>query len=115
MLRRRLAFDPGDRGRGPGDTWRGEDIRVVDGKPVEVAFESRAVAWEQVFGIRTLRVKSTLTGAGYSCEEDVWLHPATAIPIRWVRNAKYAIETPSGDDVWADETQGALVSVSGVD
>ena len=45
-LRRRRLFDPGESGeRGPGDTWRGEDVRGVDGKPVTVPYQAEAVGF----------------------------------------------------------------------
>jgi len=115
-LRRRRLFDPGESGeRGPGDTWRGEDVRIVDGKPVAVEFTSRAVAWEETLGVRTLRVRTQLTAEGYSCDEEHWLHVATAVPVRWTRTVKYAVQTPSGPDAWQESLQGALVSISGIE
>jgi hypothetical protein len=114
MLRRRRLFDPGVDGvRSPGDTWRGEDVRVVDGQPVTLAVESKAVAWVRVHGVPTLQVHSVLTGAGYSAEEDVWLHPETAVAIRWSRSARHGITSEAGKDRWQVVTTGDLVAVSG--
>jgi len=116
MLKRRRLFDPGETGeRRPGDTWRGEDVRVVDGAPVRAEFTSTALGWEDVLGVRTLRIKSTLKGGNFESTEEVWLHPATAIAIRWTRDARYGIDTNSGGESWSDYLEGALVSISGTD
>lgn len=116
MLRRRRLFDPGESGaRGPGDVWRGEDVRIVDGKPVDVEFTSRAVGWEETLGVRTLRVRSEVAGPEYSADEEQWLHVSTAVAVRWTRSASYQVQTPSGPDAWKEELQAALVSISGVE
>ena len=114
MLRRRRLFDPGRDGtRGPGDTWRGEDVRVIDGQPLTLEFTSTAKAWERVHGIATLHVRSTVKGEGYSAEEDVWLHPDTAVTVRWIRSARHGISSDAGNDRWRLVTSGSLVNVSG--
>lgn len=116
MLKRRRVFDPGEEGtRAPGDSWRGEDVRIVDGTPVPVEFESRAVHWAETLGVRTLHVHSVLRGADYGAEEDAWIHPATAVEVRWERNARYSVATAQGRDPWVERLQGALVSISGIE
>ena len=116
MLKRRRLFDPGETGeRRPGDTWRGGDVRVIDGLPVRAEYTSTAVRWEEVLGARTLRIKTTLQGDGFKSSEEQWIHPATAIAVRWSRDALYGIDTNSGGEAWSDYLEGALVSISGVD
>ncbi len=114
MLKRRRIFDPGEAGmRSPGDTWRGEDVRVVDGKAVTVTFESKAVGRESMRGVPTLRVASTLTGDGYTCDEEVWLHAATAVPVRIVRDSRYTVSFEFSEQRWKDHSEWVLVAVSG--
>ena len=114
MLRRRRLFDPGRDGtRSPGDSWRGEDVRVIDGQPLTLSFESEAKAWVRAHGIPTLQVHSRVKGEGYSADEDVWLHPDTAVTVRWIRSAKHGISSDAGKDRWQVVTTGSLVSVSG--
>lgn len=114
MLRRRRLFDPGHDGtRRPGDTWRGEDVRVIDGQPVTLEFDSEAKAWVKASGIATLQVDSNVKGTGYSAEETMWLHPSTAVPVRWTRSARHGISSDSGRDRWQVVTTGSLVKVSG--
>lgn len=114
MLRRRRLFDPGHDGvRQPGDTWRGEDVRVVDGQPVKISFESKALGWVQAHGIPTLHVKSKLEGEGYTADEERWIHPETAVTVRWIRKAQHTIESDAGQDRWWLTTSGTLVNVSG--
>ncbi len=114
MLKRRRLFDPGEDGvRAPGQTWRGEDVRIVDGRPVLVEFESTAIGWAETLGVRTLHVRSNLRGEGYSSEEETWLHPSTAVPVRWDRQARYSVENTRSEDAWVEHVQGALISVSG--
>ena len=116
MLKRRRLFDPGEDGvRTPGDEWRGEDVRIVDGRPVAIEYESRAVGWAVTLGVRTLHVKSTLHGEGYSSQEETWIHPATAVPVRWDRDARYSVENARSEDAWVEHVQGALISVSGME
>ena len=116
MLRRRRLFDPGEDGvRAPGDVWRGEDVRIVDGRPVAVEFESKAVGWAETLGVRTLHVRSSVRGEGYSADEQTWLHPTTAVPVRWDRHARYSVENTRSEDAWVEHVQGALISVGGMD
>ena len=116
MLKRRRLFDPGESGeRFPGANWRGEDVRVIDGLPVRVEYTSRAIGWEETLGARTLRVKSTLTGEGFNGVEEHWIHPETAVSVRWVRESNYGIQTNAGGDAWSEYLEGALVAISGVD
>lgn len=116
MLKRRRLFDPGETGeRRPGDTWRGEDVRVIDGLPVRAEYTSTAIAWEEVLGARTLRIKTSLKGEGFESVEEQWVHPSTAIAVRWSRDAAYGIDTNSGGEAWSEYLEGALVSISGVD
>jgi hypothetical protein len=116
MLKRRRVFDPGEDGRrSPGDVWRGEDVRIVDGKPVAVEYESRAIGWVETLGVRTLHIRSKTSGERYSADEQSWLHPTTAVPVRWQRKETYEVESSQGYDTWVSHLQGALISVSGVD
>ena len=116
LLKRRRLFDPGREGRrAPGDTWRGEDVRVVDGRPIPVSFTSTARDWVKTLGIDCLRVESTLTGEGYAAEEAVWIHPETAVPIRWSRAARYRIRADRGVDEWREKTEAALIEVAGAE
>ena len=116
MLKRRRIFDPGESGqRSIGDTWRGEDVRVVDGKAVAVTYESRAVGYESVRGIPTLRIESELVADGYQCSEVVWLHPETAVPVRTVRDSKYKVSFEFSEQHWTDHTERILSAVSGGD
>jgi hypothetical protein len=116
MLKRRRLFDPGETGRRrPGDTWRGEDVRVIDGRPVRAEYSSTAVGWEEVFGVRTLRIRTTLQGDNFESVEEHWIHPTTAIAVRWTREAGYGIAFNSGGEAWTEYLQGALVSISGLD
>jgi len=123
MLKRRRDFEPGTEDqRGPGDRWSGADVRIVDGQPVELTYEAEAEAWVETLGIRTLRIRAKLTGEGYSGEEVQWIHPPTAVPVRWQRRASYSVcssQGVGGDcpeyDRWDELKRGVLVSVSGVD
>ncbi len=116
MLKRRRIFDPGESGRrSVGDTWRGEDVRVVDGKAVTVTYESKAIGFESVRGIPTLRIASKLTGDGFTSSEDVWLHPETAVPVRIVRDSKYTVSFEFTTQRWSDHTELILSAVSGGD
>jgi len=116
MLKRRRISDPGEFGRrSVGDTWRGDDVRVIDGKPVEATFESTAMGFQSVRGIPTLHIKTHLTGTDYTCAEEVWLHPETAVPVRIVRDSKYTVSFESTDQHWSDHTELILSAVSGVD
>lgn len=115
-LKRRRVFDPGREGkRQVGERWQGEDVRVVDGKPVPVRFDSEALAWQVVRGIRVLHIKSELQGTGYAATEEVWLHPETAVPVRVRRGARYQISQEVGADDWVESLESALVSISGTD
>ena len=117
MLKRRRLFDPGGEGlRGPGDRWRGEDIRIVDAQPVKLEYEAEAIAWVEVLGIRTLHIRVQLRGPGYQAEEQVWVHPSTAVTVRWSRQSNYAVAGHRGDgaDSWNENRRGTLVSISGV-
>ncbi len=114
MLKRRRVFDPGESGqRAPGDVWRGEDVRVVDGKALAVTYESRAIGYEAVRGIPTLRISSKLTGENYSCDEEVWLHGDTAVPVRIVRDSRYEVSFEFTEQRWRDHSEWLLADVSG--
>jgi hypothetical protein len=116
MLKRRRLFDPGEDGvRAPGDVWRGEDVRIVDGRPVQIEYESRVIGWAETLGVKTLHIKSTLRGPGYSSQEETWLHPTTAVPVRWDRDARYSVENARSEDAWVEHVQGALISVDGIE
>lgn len=113
-LRRRRVFDPGESGRrAPGDSWRGEDVRVIDGKPRDVTYSSRAVRWATVRGLATLEIESTVDGPGYKATERTWVHPATAVVVRWTRDESYRVEGEHTTTEWSTTGAGALVSVSG--
>lgn len=115
MLKRRRVFDPGGAGqRGPGDRWRGEDVRIVDAQPVQVTYDSEAIAWVELYGIRALHIRSVLKGEGYEGSEEAWLHPSTAVPIRWTRDVSYWVESRSVQDAWNERIRGTLISISGV-
>jgi hypothetical protein len=114
MLRRRRLFDPGRDGtRVPGDTWRGEDVRVIDGRPRTLSFDSTAKAWVRAHGIPTLHITSESKGEGYTADEEAWLHPDTAVTVRWRRYAQHGIDSDKGSDGWQVTTTGSLVSVHG--
>jgi hypothetical protein len=116
MLKRRRLFDPGEKGqRAPGETWRGEDTRIVDGRATALEYASRAEGWAEVAGLRVLHIASTLTGKGYTAREEQWIHPETAIAVRWTRQASYQISSESGPDPWSERFSASLVSVSGGD
>ena len=117
MLKRRRLFEPGGGGlRGPGDRWSGEDVRLVDAKPVALEYEAEALSWTEVLGIRTLHIRARLRGEGYEGEEEIWIHPSTAVPVRWVRQARYAVAEHRGEgsDRWDESRRGTLISISGV-
>jgi len=117
MLKRRRLFDPGGDGlRGPGDRWRGEDVRLVDAQPVKLEYNAEALGWVEVRGIRTLHIRSVLRGEGYEASEEAWVHPSTAVTVRWTRRSRYAVAEHRGDgaDLWDEEHRGQLVSISGV-
>jgi len=117
MLKRRRLFDPGGDGlRGPGDRWRGEDVRLVDAQPVKLEYNSEAIDWVEVRGIRTLHIRSDVRGPGYQAKEETWVHPSTAVVVRWSRRARYAVAGHRGDgaDQWDESHRGQLLSISGV-
>ncbi|MEE2829359.1 MAG: hypothetical protein VX498_09235 [Myxococcota bacterium] len=115
MLKRRRLFEPGSVGqRGPGDEWRGEDTRIVDGAPVAVTYKARAEAWVETLGIRTLKITAVLRGEGYDAEEQLWIHPSTSVPVRWVRSSRYSVASRSVLDPWEETVRAGLVSISGV-
>ncbi|MCO4771083.1 MAG: hypothetical protein KDA24_13695 [Deltaproteobacteria bacterium] len=114
MLKRRRIFDPGESGRrAVGDTWRGEDVRLVDGKARTVEYESKAEGFESIRGIPTLRIKSKLSGRGISTDETVWLHVETAVPVRIVRDSKYSVSFDFTEQSWRDHSEWILSAVSG--
>ena len=116
MLKRRRIFDPGEAGqRAPGDVWRGEDVRVVDGKARAVTYESKAIGYEAVRGIPTLRIASKLTGKNYTCDEEVWLHGDTAVPVKIVRDSRYEVSFEFSEQRWKDHSEWLLAEVSGGD
>jgi len=116
MLKRRRIYDPGESGRrSVGETWRGEDVRVIDGKPVTAEFESEAMGFVSVRGIPTLHIKTKLVADGYTCDEEVWLHPETAVPVRIVRDSKYTVSFEFSEQRWVDHTELILSAVSGGD
>ncbi len=113
-LTRRRIYDPGEDGRrAPGDTWRGEDVRVVDGKPVTVPYVAEAVGYEEVRGIVTLRIRTRFEAAAYKGTEEIWLHPDSAITVRWVRDVQYVIESDWSVQHWRDHSEGVLAEVEG--
>jgi len=113
-LKRRRIFEPGESGRrGPGDTWRGEDVRVVDGKPVTVPYAAEAVGFESVRGLVVLRIKTKFESEDYRGGEELWIHPETAIPVRWVRDVQYTIESDWSVQRWRDHSEGVLSAVQG--
>jgi len=116
MLKRRRLYDPGKEGvRVPGDAWKGEDVRVVDGGAVEVTYASEAVAWVQVLGVRTLHIRTKVTGKGFTSNEESWIHPETGVEVRWTRHARYQIRSDTSADAWDEIKSGQLISVSGGD
>jgi len=116
MLKRRRIFDPGATGRRRvGERWRGEDIRIVDGKAVAVEYSSMALGWVETLGVRSLHVRSTVSGEGYEATEEVWLHRETAVLVRWDRRARYSISGRRSSERWAEHQQAALVSITGVE
>ena len=117
MLKRRRLFDPGGDGlRGPGDRWRGEDVRLVDAQPVKLEYSAEAIDWVEVRGIRTLHIRSDLRGPGYEAQEETWVHPSTAVVVRWTRRTRYAVaeHRGGGADRWDESHRGQLLSISGV-
>ena len=113
-IKRRRIVDPGETGeRAPGQRWSGEDVRVVDGKPLAIRYESHALGWVEIAGVRTLHVRSTLTGSNYSAQEERWLHPETSVAIRWTQSSSFSIETTSGTVQWREEISAQITGVTG--
>ncbi len=113
-LKRRRIYDPGETGRrAPGDTWRGEDVRVVDGKPVTVPYQAEAVGFEEVRGIVALRIRTRFESEAYKGSEEVWVHPESAISVRWVRDVQYKIESDWSVQHWRDHSEAVLANVEG--
>jgi len=114
MLKRKRLFDPGKQGaRSPGESWNGEDTRIVDGKPIQVRYSSRAMSWMRVHGVRALHVISTVTGDGYAGTEEAWIHPPTSVTIRWRREVAYEVSSNKVIEPWEEVTVGTLVSIHG--
>lgn len=113
-LRRRRVFEPGESGRrAPGDRWRGEDVRVLDGKPREITYSAMAQGWVRMAGVRTLRIEANFVGSGYQSKESLWIHPETAVVVRSIRSEQYDVVSDAGTVPWSTETRSQLVSVSG--
>ena len=116
-LKRRRLFEPGRDGlRGPGDRWRGEDTRIVDARPVELEYSAEALNWVELQGIRTLHLRVSLKGEGYSAEEELWIHPSTAVTVRRITKARYDVQGHRGSDAdhWDETRRASLISISGV-
>lgn len=114
MLKRRRESDPGATGqRSPGETWQHQDLRVVDGRPVVLDAENKVRGWEQVSGVRALVVETRLSGLDYTGDEVIWLHPETAIPLKWTRTSTYATYGPAGQGRWREQVDVLLVDISG--
>ena len=114
LLKRRRVYDPGEAGRrAVGERWRGEDVRLVDGKPITVLYESEAKALESVRGIPTLHVASKYSAPEYSGTEDVWLHPETAVPVKVVRELRYVIRSDAGAQRWQEHTEMIVSAIAG--
>jgi len=114
MLKRRRLFDPGNGGaRSPGESWNGEDVRIVDGKPVAVRYSSTAAGWVAFHGVRTLHIKSRLNGEGYTGTEETWVHPGTSVVVQWLRRVAYEVTSDKAIEPWEEETVGTLVSIHG--
>ncbi len=114
VLKRRRLFDPGESGeRTPGEKWRGETIRIIDGKPLPLTYDSQALGWVETAGVRTLHIRSQLQGSGYLGEEDRWLHPETSVAVRWRLNATFSVETPTENVSWTEEVEAHLTSAAG--
>lgn len=115
MLKRKRVYDPGSQGvRSPGESWNGEDVRIVDGRPIAIQYSSTAQGWELLHGIRVLRVKSRLTGNGYTGTEEAWMHPTTSVAVRWSRRVAYEVTRARVTEAWQEETVGTLLSVHGL-
>jgi len=115
-LKRRRLYDPGERGeRSPGDRWGGEMLRIIDGKPLPLSYRSHALGWVETSGIRTLHIRSRLEGAGYQGEEERWLHPSTAVDVRWRLKATFSVETPTDTVTWSEIVEAYLTSAAGAD
>ena len=113
-IKRRRHFDPGETGeRSPGQRWSGEDVRVVDGKPLAISYESHALGWVETAGVRTLHVRSALTGPDYSAQEERWIHPETSVAIRWTQTSSFPIETSSGIVQWQEVVDAHITGVAG--
>ncbi len=113
-LKRRRVFDPGEAGsRTPGESWSGHDVRIVDGAPLELTYQSRATRWVEVSGVRSLEIVSEISGEGYSAQETVWLHPQTAVTVKLRRSASYLVKTRSRLVRWQDQVVSHLLAVSG--
>lgn len=114
MLKRRRLFDPGQAGtRAIGETWKGEDVRVVDGKPITVPYESKAVGRVRVQGVPTVHIVTKLLADAYSGTEETWLHPETAVPVKLSRDVRYVIRSDVGDQRWRERTEQLLSKISG--
>lgn len=115
MLKRRRLFDPGTEGiRTPGDSWKGKDVRIVDGQPVEVQTTNHVAGWVETLGIRTLHIQRQLVGEGYSGNEETWLHPETAVVVRWTREAAYNVTSEAAVEPWTERQVARLLSIDGL-
>jgi hypothetical protein len=114
MLRRRRVYDPGESGqRAVGESWSGEDVRIVDGQPVSLTFQSRLVGWATVQGVETVEIRSELKSSAYSGTETAWVHAASAVPIRIAREVRYSVRDERGAEAWSDRSRYVLIKVSG--
>ncbi len=115
-LKRRRLFDPGESGeRSPGEKWRGETTRIIDGRPLSLTYQSQALGWVETAGVRTLHIRSQIEGSGYRGEEDRWLHPETSVAVRWRLKATFSVETPTETLTWEEEVEAYLTSATGTD
>ena len=115
-LRRRRLFDPGEGGqRAVGDTWQGEDVRVLDGLARNLTYSTRAVGWVEVRGLRTLQVSTTATGPQYRATEERFLHPESSVVVRLLRTEDYSTTDERGTETSARKTMMELRAVGSLD
>ncbi len=114
-LQRRRLFDPGERGtRSVGETWSGEDVRVLDGRAVALTYTSTFQAWESVRGVECARIQSKLSGPDTKGVETIWMHPESSVPVQWRRTLEFPALDPDGTERrWSEAAQGVLLEVTG--
>jgi hypothetical protein len=114
-LQRKRLYDPGETGsRSVGETWAGEDVRVLDGRAKTLTFQAKFAGWESVRGVECVRVESKLKAEGTTISETVWLHPESSVTVQWRRTMEFPVTDPDGTSRrWKEASQGVLIEVTG--